>query len=128
MPEVKVNVEAVQVHVPPQEKPEVTVNVDGAIVNVPAPEVTVNVPENPTNVTVNVPEQPPAVINNLIPDQPAPVVNIAPADVTVNVPQQPVPSVRVEVTPDITLKMPKTVAAKVTRDKDGNITGIRPEE
>ena len=95
-----------------KEKPE-PVNVTINMPQGPAPEVTVNIPESP------VPE---VTVNNVVNTPEVTVTNsVATPEVNVIVPT---PDVTVNVNPEITVK---PTPAKVMRDTEGRITGIKPE-
>jgi hypothetical protein len=96
-----------------KEKPE-PVNVTINMPQGPAPEVTVNIPESP------VPE---VTVNNVVNTPEVTVTNsVATPEVNVIVPT---PDVTVNVNPEITVK---PTPAKVMRDTEGRITGIKPED
>jgi hypothetical protein len=88
-------VKAAPMEQPAPAMPNVTINLTAQMPEVGAPTVTVNVPE-----------------------QAAPVVNVAPAAVTVNNEVQPAP---------VTVKTEKPKRVKVKRDASGVITGLESE-
>lgn len=114
--------------------PDVSVNLPAGLVAaaaapvMPAPQVTVNVPEQAApQVNVNV-EPTPVTVENRVEVEPTPVT----VEATVEAPQvtveMPAPEVTVTVEPtpvEVTVEQPKprTIKRRILRDAEGNITG-----
>lgn len=90
----------------------------GAMESQAAPQVTVNMPEQP--VTFRMPEQPPANVHMHFAEQPpAPIV-------TVKMPEQPVPLVTVEPVINVLPPVPRAYDVRITeRDERGFILAFR---